>query len=407
MFTGGDDSIITWPRWKRFKVPKCRIYGKNRVKIRDRGPIKKNLKIPNYIIEESCYASKRDSYKEVKNYTDGGHCMKITESLITMFGQHEFQQNHQITMGQFQKSPQPIKIPVSQINFGTGDELEISDDARNALEEARRKGEITFARFEVDELRPMEKLRLQVLDSSITAITDGSVRIRLRTPSRPLTLKVQIKRHEIYQESEKMSFAARGIIKTADGKEIDFSTELNMSREFVSATTTTVTQEWQLKDPLVINFDGPAAQLTDTKFSFDLDSDGVLDQISFLKPGSGFLALDQNQDGIVNNGSELFGTFSGNGFADLAKFDLDQNGWIDENDSVYENLRIWTKDEDGKDVLFALGQKGIGAIYLGNIDTQFSIKDAANQSQGEIRKTGIFLKEDGLVGTVQQIDLVV
>jgi hypothetical protein len=160
-------------------------------------------------------------------------------------------------------------------------------------------------------------------------------------------------------------------------------------------------------DPLVINFDGAAAQLSDTKFSFALDNDGTLDQLSFLKPGSGFLAFDQNQDGIINNGSELFGPSIGNGFKELSQYDQDQNGWIDENDSIYEKLRIWTKDQDGKDTLFALGQKGIGAIYLGNINTEFSLKNASNQALGELRSTGIFLREDGTAGTVQQVDLVV
>lgn len=57
--------------------------------------------------------------------------------------------------------------------------------------------------------------------------------------------------------------------------------------------------------------------------------------------------------------------------------------------------------------LFAFGQKGIGAICLGSVDTDFSFKNDANQTQGELRQTGIFLREDGTAGTVQQIDLVV
>ena len=38
-----------------------------------------------------------------------------------------------------------------------------------------------------------------------------------------------------------------------------------------------------------------------------------------MEDGSRFLALDKNNDGIINNGSELFGTESGNGFIDLKK----------------------------------------------------------------------------------------
>lgn len=56
--------------------------------------------------------------------------------------------------------------------------------------------------------------------------------------------------------------------------------------------------------------------------------------------GSGFLALDRNQNGVVDDGSELFGTQSGDGFAHLALYDQDSNGWIDANDPVFDKLRI-------------------------------------------------------------------
>lgn len=160
-------------------------------------------------------------------------------------------------------------------------------------------------------------------------------------------------------------------------------------------------------DPLVINFDGTAAELTQTKFSFDLDSDGTQESISFAGPGAGFLTLDLNQDGIINSGAELFGPASGNGFVELAGYDQDSNGWIDENDAIYQKLRIWTKDADGNNQLFALGKKGIGAIYLGNAPTQFAIKDAANNLQGQVKSTGLFIRENGTAGTVQQVDLAV
>jgi hypothetical protein len=89
----------------------------------------------------------------------------------------------------------------------------------------------------------------------------------------------------------------------------------------------------------------------------------------------------------------------------LAKFDTDGNNWIDENDPIYDKLQIWTKDENGEDQLFSIGQKGIGAICLGSADTQFSLKDGSNSTLGQIRQTGIFLREDGTAGTIQHIDV--
>lgn len=213
--------------------------------------------------------------------------------------------------------------------------------------------------------------------------------------------------YESHYESESTSFSAQGVVHTADGREINISVELNMSREFMSQQQLSLRAGDALKDPLVINFSGTAAELTERSFSFDIDVDGTSDQIAFVGPGSGFLALDRNGDGEINDGSELFGPESGNGFADLAAYDSDGNNWIDENDSIYDRLRIWSKDESGNDQLVALGQRGVGAIYLGHIDTPFLLKDAANDTLGAVRDSGIYLEEDGGVGSIQQLDLVV
>jgi hypothetical protein len=85
--------------------------------------------------------------------------------------------------------------------------------------------------------------------------------------------------------------------------------------------------------------------------------------------------------------------------------DSDGNNWIDENDPIFDKLQIWTKDENGEDQLFAIGRKGIGAIYLGSVNSQFALKDETNNTLGQIRQTGIFLREDGSAGTLQHIDV--
>lgn len=213
-----------------------------------------------------------------------------------------------------------------------------------------------------------------------------------------------------YSEYEETSFSTTGRVVTADGREISFGVEMVMSRAFsesyFSEEDIVASIPSNLVDPLVINLDNNGAGVTDQKFYFDIDSDGVLDNISRLDSGSGYLALDLNDDGVINNGSELFGTKSGNGFADLAMYDEDGNGWIDEADSIFSKLLIWTKDENGKDMLYHLKEKGVGAICLQNVSTKFdltSLKD--NSLNGRVRNSGVFLYENGNVGTMQQLDL--
>jgi len=208
----------------------------------------------------------------------------------------------------------------------------------------------------------------------------------------------------IHAEAQSLNFSVAAVIQ-ADGKELELSLDVSLSRSFVQKTTISMNlNQSQLMDPLLISLDGGMPTLSEKTFSFDLDSDGKSDQISQLNAGNGFLALDKNSNGFIDDGSELFGAKSGDGFADLSKYDDDKNGWIDENDAIFDKLRIWNKSE-GKDELIALGEVGIGAIFLGNTSTPFSLKSQSNQLLGEIRKSSFVLFENGRAGVISQVDL--
>ncbi len=210
----------------------------------------------------------------------------------------------------------------------------------------------------------------------------------------------------IQTESEDTAFSTVGRVCTADGREISFHVNVGMSRSFQQYYEQSQDlRTFTMCDPLVINLDTDLTQLSDQTFYFDIDADGEKDEIAQLGAGSGYLALDKNGDGTINDGSELFGTASGNGFADLAKYDGDGNGWIDENDAIWDKLKIWCKDENGRDVLYGLSEKGVGAICLKNVSTDFTMQGTGGQTKGAVRSTGIFLYENGSAGTVQHVDV--
>lgn len=210
---------------------------------------------------------------------------------------------------------------------------------------------------------------------------------------------------ETYTESEQTSFEARGVV-IADGKEYNFSASLTMDRSYSISRSVSIRAGDALKDPLVINLgQGPAA-LSGQKMAFDIDMDGDAEDVSTLANGSGFLSLDKNDNGTVDDGSELFGPAAGNGFDELASYDEDGNGWIDESDSVYSRLGIWTQNGDSQSVQ-SLKELNIGAIYTAGAVTPFEIKNSQNETEAAVRQTGIYLREDGSVGTAQQLDLAI
>ena len=298
--------------------------------------------------------------------------------------------------------------------------LEMSDEYRMKLELLKRlfqmltrgralddSGNLTQDSPEILDLRS-PSYRIGTESSSTSASVKSLGSISIGTGGSGTTWQRVTATSGFVSESESTTFASSGMVKTQDGRSIDFNIEVSMSRAFTSQINTLTTQNYIKTDPLVINLDTDIGSVTDQKFLFDLDSDGDEEEISFAGKGSGFLALDKNGDGRIGDGSELFGTKSGDGFKDLAAFDEDGNGWIDENDSIYSKLKVWTKDEDGNDYLINLKDADVGAIYLDNADTQFSLKNGNNRLNGEIKKTGIYLHEStGAAGTLNHVDLAV
>ena len=298
--------------------------------------------------------------------------------------------------------------------------MEMSDEYRMKLELLKRlfqmltrgralddSGNLTQDSPEILDLRS-PSYRIGTESSSTSASVKSLGSISIGTGGSGTTWQRVTATSGFVSESESTTFASSGMVKTQDGRSIDFNIEVSMSRAFTSQINTLTTQNYIKTDPLVINLDTDIGSVTDQKFLFDLDSDGDEEEISFAGKGSGFLALDRDGDGRIGDGSELFGTKSGDGFKDLAAFDEDGNGWIDENDSIYSKLKVWTKDEDGNDYLINLKDADVGAIYLDNAHTQFSLKDGNNRLNGEIKKTGIYLHEStGAAGTLNHVDLAV
>lgn len=349
--------------------------------------------------------------------------MKITGSNLQLASAHSSLQEHEVSEslkmwvgprrprfpGEAERAPAPV------------DSVRISDAGRQAQssESVEETGE------DVLDGDP----RMQLLRTMLEILTGERIRIvsasQLRTHGTPAEVAptaaanasppqaagfgVEYDYRESHTEIEQTDFSASGSVTTSDGREITFQLDLSMARAFHQESNVSLRlgDAARKTDPLVLNFAGTAAQLTDQRFAFDLDSDGQTEQINFLAPGSGFLVFDRNADGKVNNGSELFGPATNDGFSELAALDSDQNGWIDENDPAFTALRLWTRDNNGNDQLSTLGASGVGAIALAHVSTPFQLKTNANELLGEIRNSGIFLQENGTAGTIQQIDLTV
>lgn len=214
--------------------------------------------------------------------------------------------------------------------------------------------------------------------------------------------------HAVREEVEQTHFAAQGVIRTADGQQIAFTLDLQMSRQYREERSVSLRAgDAVRKDPLVLNFGGTAVQLSAQRFAFDLLGSGRAgERLPMLAAGSGYLAFDRNGNGRIDSGLELFGPASNSGFGELAAFDADGNGWIDESDPSFAQLQLWTPDAAGQGELRSLQDAGVGALALAHVATPFELRGPGNSPQGNVAATGVFLRNDKGIGTVQEIDLV-
>lgn len=215
-------------------------------------------------------------------------------------------------------------------------------------------------------------------------------------------------RHERV-EVEQLAIQAQGRILTADGRTIAFDLGIQLNARRVESSDITLRAgDAILKDPLVLHFEGPVGALRDTRFQFDLDADGRVDTMPFVGQGSGFLVLDRNGNGQIDDGRELFGALSGDGFGDLTQLDDDRNGWIDEADAVFQRLQVWRMSDAGQTLLSSLASEDVGALYLGKVGSEMALQASPQSATlGQLRSTGLYLRQSGAVGLMQQVDLVV
>ncbi|MBU0484382.1 MAG: hypothetical protein KKB30_07710, partial [Proteobacteria bacterium] len=175
-------------------------------------------------------------------------------------------------------------------------------------------------------------------------------------------------------------------------------------------------QQWfqRRRDPLTFDLDGDgietvAASGTDP-ILFDHDGDGVKNGTGWVSADDGFLVMDRNGNGTIDNGTELFGDstpLSGggtavDGFHALADQDTNFDGVVNNLDGNWNELRVWRDlNQDGESQtgeLLTLDELGISGINVAKTENSQLL---ANGNQ--IADLGTFIKTDGTMGTMGEV----
>ncbi|ALR05941.1 calcium-binding protein [Xylella fastidiosa] len=169
------------------------------------------------------------------------------------------------------------------------------------------------------------------------------------------------------------------------------------------------------RDPLVLDLDGDGIETVAAgkHILFDHDGDGIKHATGWVKPDDGFLVLDRNGNGRIDDGSELFGvgTILANGDKATSGFealrDLDSNGdgFFDAADARFADVRVWRDlNQDGQsqaNELFTLSSLGIASITL----TPTNTEDVDLGNGNLIDNRGTYTRTDGRTGVVGDLQL--
>ena len=163
--------------------------------------------------------------------------------------------------------------------------------------------------------------------------------------------------------------------------------------------------EVQAADPIVLDLDGRGIHLTSHRDGarFDITGTGRVVNTAFVTGGDAFLAIDRNGNGIIDDGTELFGDQNGaaNGFEELRKLDSNGDGRINALDDRFHELLLWRDNGNGitePGELMTLTEAGIREICLA-----YENVDKAAAGGNRITQTASFVWEDGSRGKAADV----
>jgi len=213
----------------------------------------------------------------------------------------------------------------------------------------------------------------------------------------------------ISQQKQQLNFSMQGDF-IIDNQAVNLNYQLTLKSEYRTESNVEMTAA-ALKDPLIIQFGEHSIGNIIGYQSLDINNDKQTDNLPIFSGDVGYLVYDKNNDLQVQNGSELFGPTTNNGFAELAMLDSNNNGFFDQHDDSYQQVYIWQPSQQNSQTqiapqnLISLSQAGIKAISLNAIATQFNFRSNQGEIDAQLTQSSFAITNNNQAMGVHQIDV--
>jgi hypothetical protein len=204
---------------------------------------------------------------------------------------------------------------------------------------------------------------------------------------------------------------------SSDAKVVSSYVLSSFNSLFTSESTTSIPAPRRV-DPLTLDLDGDGVELIAVNNStafFDLDvtpeldangnptgnylSDGVKEQVGWVSGDDGLLTLDKNNNGTIDNILELFGKTDKTGTEELREYDLNKDGVINSNDTVFSNLKIW-QDHNQNGISESSELKTLSELGI----TSINVSPESLTPKNEVKEGSLIISEGTYTQNITNAD---
>ncbi|SQF93613.1 calcium binding hemolysin protein [Paucimonas lemoignei] len=167
-----------------------------------------------------------------------------------------------------------------------------------------------------------------------------------------------------------------------------------------------------LTSPIVLDLDGDGVETTASngKSFFDHDANRFAELTGWVGHDDGLLVRDLNGNGLIDDGTELFGNHTllttgvsaENGFQALSEMDSNNDSSIDSFDAEFNSLGVW-KDGNGDGIVQAGELKSLSAVGVGSLSLSYAQSDKVDAQGNHHKQLGSYVTVDGSVREMHDV----